>query len=190
MSLERELKRALRAQDPGEAFTARVLERIEHERAGTDGAKLDAAKADADAAGTAPTDITQLRGLRTESVPTEGGVHGVRPAPGVPLPQNVEPFIRRVSLSSPASSSVSSPAAPLSTTQTRRPRMLAWFAAMAATLTLTVGGAQWVKHRQEIAEGERARAEVLTALRLTSAKLSIVRAAIADPGNPREETAH
>jgi hypothetical protein len=182
MSLERELKRALRAQDPGEAFTARVLERIKQERAGTGPAKLEGAKADAEADvdADAEPDTTSIGGAqprapRSGQVQTEGGVHDSRPAPGVPLPQNVARFETRQTRDMH--------------THTRRPR-LAWFAAMAATLALTVGGAQWVKHRQEIAEGERARAEVLTALRLTSAKLSIVRATLADADAPREETAH
>jgi hypothetical protein len=167
MSLERELKRALRAQDPGEAFTARVLERVRQEQARAAGAgpaaKPDAAKADAPKTDGAPTDGARFGirpgGRRAGPVQTEAGVHALRPAPGA------------------------------REAHARHPR-LAWFAAMAATLALTVGGAQWVKHRHELAEGERARAEVLTALRLTSAKLSIVRAAVTDPDGSRGETAH
>lgn len=127
MSLDDELKRALRAEDPGDEFTARVLERIRASQ-------------------------QQERGERGERAPL---------------------------------TLASVPAAPAVNARAARPRMVAWFAAMAATLTLTVGGAQWIKHRAEIAEGERARAEVLAALRLTSEKLSIVHAAIAEKESPR-----
>ena len=35
-------------------------------------------------------------------------------------------------------------------------------------------GEQWLQHRRYVAEGERARAQVLAALRLTNEKLNIV----------------
>ena len=47
-------------------------------------------------------------------------------------------------------------------------------AAIAASLTLAAVGAQWMQHRRYVAEGERARAQVLAALRLTNEKLNIV----------------
>jgi hypothetical protein len=47
-------------------------------------------------------------------------------------------------------------------------------AAIAASLTLTAAGAQYLQHRRYVAEGERARAQVLAALRLTNEKLNIV----------------
>jgi hypothetical protein len=127
MSLDHELKRALHAQDPGDDFTARVMERVRAARHAE-------------------------RASGPSATPSAGNV--------------VEMLTEH-----PPHASAS---------RTTRPRMVAWFAAMAATLALTVGGAEWIKHRQEVAEGERARAEVLTALRLTSAKLSKVHAAVAD----------
>jgi hypothetical protein len=147
MSLEHELKRALRAQDPGEAFTARVLARV----------KADAiAHANGDGHGIADAVANNRANADGEDAETR--------APG-----------RMVTF----------PIAAGSRTTPRSGSRRAWAAALAATLLLTAGGTQWVRYRQEMAEGARARAEVLAALRLTSAKLSIVRAAVAD-----SETAH
>ena len=48
----------------------------------------------------------------------------------------------------------------------------------AASLAIAVGGAAWVQHARYVEDGERARAQVLTALRLTSEKLNVVRSAV------------
>ncbi len=48
----------------------------------------------------------------------------------------------------------------------------------AASLAIAAGGAAWVQHVRHVEEGERARAQVLIALRLTSEKLNVVRSAV------------
>ena len=53
-------------------------------------------------------------------------------------------------------------------------------AAMAASLTLIAAGMQCMEYRRDVAEGERARAQVLEALRLTNQKLNIVHDQITD----------
>lgn len=50
----------------------------------------------------------------------------------------------------------------------------------AASLAIAVGGAAWLQHARYVDEGQRARAQVLTALRLTSEKLNVVRSAVLD----------
>lgn len=50
----------------------------------------------------------------------------------------------------------------------------------AASLAIAVGGVAWVRHARYVEEGERARAQVLMALRLTSDKLNVVRSAVID----------
>jgi hypothetical protein len=112
---EEDLKRAFKSEDPGEAFTRRVLERVE---------------ADAAARGVAGTPV--------------------RPMPA----------------SSPASS---------------RPRSAPnWRVtlAFAASLAIAVGGAAWLRHARYVEEGERAREQVLLALRVTSEKLHVVRSTV------------
>ena len=50
----------------------------------------------------------------------------------------------------------------------------------AASLAIAVGGAAWLQHARYVDEGQRARAQVLTALRLASEKLNVVRSAVLD----------
>jgi hypothetical protein len=57
--------------------------------------------------------------------------------------------------------------------------------AFAASLAITVGGTVWMRHERYVEEGQRARAQVLTALRLTSEKLNVVRSAVIDAQDPR-----
>lgn len=111
---ENELRRAFRAEDPGDAFTQRVLERL---------------KADAG---------------------------DVRPA-----------------------SSHSATASPESN---RKTTGHVWRVALpfAASLAIAVGSAAWLQHARYVDEGQRARAQVLTALRLTSEKLNVARSAVLD----------
>jgi hypothetical protein len=187
MSLEHELKRALRAQDPGDAFTARVLDAV---KAGTKADARRAATVDATghingtasaseiaggiasgaarASVEAGVDVAEAgAGTRVVTFPTPTA----RPAEEQPAPASREWFL--------------ADGTPTHLVTKRGGARRAWAAAIAATLLLTAGGTQWVKSRQELAEGARARAEVLAALRLTSAKLSIVRAAVTE-----SESAH
>jgi hypothetical protein len=60
----------------------------------------------------------------------------------------------------------------LTTTRLTTTRKL--IAAIAASLTLAAAGEQYLQHRRYVAEGERARAQVLEALRLTNQKLNFV----------------
>jgi len=110
--VEHELKRALRAEDPGDAFTHAVLNRL----------KTDAGDA--------------------------------RP--------------------------VSSDRAVAS--RDRKNTAHFWHVALpfAASLAIAVGGAAWLQHARYVDEGQRARVQVLTALRLTSEKLNVVRSAVLD----------
>jgi hypothetical protein len=57
--------------------------------------------------------------------------------------------------------------------------------AFAASLVITSGSVLWMRHVQYIQDGERARAQVLVALRLTSEKLNVVRAAVNQLDEPR-----
>src|SRR5262249_2934389 len=113
---EDELKRAFRAEDPGDAFTRRVLDRLE-----IDGARV---------------------------VPTPDGSRASR--------------------------------APVSRTHVWRVAL-----PFAASLAIAVGGAARGRHGQYVEEGQRARTQVLTALRLTSEKLNVVRSAVIDAQEPR-----
>jgi hypothetical protein len=116
MKFDDELKRALAPEDPGEAFTARVLE----------------------------------------------GVNG-----------NATPA------KAPAASLATAAAAAAAA----RWRMVL---AIAASLLITIGGGiAWMRHVQYVQEGERARAQVLLALRLTSEKLNVVHAAVIGIEEPR-----
>ena len=51
---------------------------------------------------------------------------------------------------------------------------------LSIVLLFAVGGAAWLQHARYVDEGQRARAQVLTALRLTSEKLNVVRSAVLD----------
>ena len=118
---------ALRAEDPGAAFTQRVLARAREERAGK---------------------RSEVSGV-------------VRSEVSVPA-----------SAATTATTEVSAPA-----TRGRAHRLTATrklIAAIAASLTLAAAGTQWIQHRRYVAEGERARAQVLAALRLTNEKLNFV----------------
>ncbi len=109
---ENELRRAFRAEDPGDAFTQRVLDRLK-----------------ADAGDVTPASIDRAPGAHDRKTT----VHVWRMA----LP-------------------------------------------FAASLAISVGGAVWLQHARYVDEGRRARAQVLTALRLTSEKLNVVRSAVLD----------
>lgn len=60
------------------------------------------------------------------------------------------------------------------------PARVSWRVALpfAASLAIAIGGAAWVQHVRYVEDGERARAQVLTALRVTSEKLNVVRSAV------------
>jgi hypothetical protein len=109
------LGQALRAEDPGAAFTQRVLARAREERAAK---------------------------RQTEEV------LAMPPAEVSAAPPQVR--ARRF-------------------TATRK-----LIAAIAASLTLAAAAEQWMQYRRYVAEGERARAQVLAALRLTNEKLDLV----------------
>jgi hypothetical protein len=112
---EEELKRAFKSEDPGEAFTRRVLERV---------------KEDAAARGLAGAPVLPMSTNSHASVRTRSGANW------------------RVTL------------------------------AFAASLVIAVGGAAWVRHARYVEEGERARDQVLLALRVTSEKLHVVRSTV------------
>jgi hypothetical protein len=132
------LRQALRAEDPGAAFTQRVLAKAREERAAQQsGRPLHAA-----AMGQASTESSEVSGRVSAGVAEVTAEVSSAPAPRV----------RTMRL-----------------TRTRK-----LIAAIAASLTLTAVGAQWLQHRRYVAEGERARAQVLAALRLTNEKLNIV----------------
>jgi hypothetical protein len=107
---DEELRRAFKAEDPGDAFTRRVLARV-----------------------------------HADAVPPANACAKAWPAP--------------VCVSS---------------------SHVSWRVALpfAASLAIAVGGAGWVWHARYVEEGERARAQVLMALRLTSEKLNVVRSAV------------
>ena len=119
MRFEEELRRACKAEDPGQAFTRRVLDRVN---------------------GNAARPLT----LATERTR--------RPPAPIPPPSHAN---WRVAL------------------------------AFAALLAITIGGTAWMRHARYVEEGQRARAQVLTALRLTSEKLNVVRSAVIDAQEPR-----
>lgn len=121
-NIEDALKQALRAEDPGAAFTQRVLARAREER------------------------------------------HRAEVSPG-------------------RAPEVSAPPSRVKTQRLTATRKL--IAALAASLTLAAAGAQWMQHRRYVAEGERARAQVLAALRLTNQKLDIVHDQITGRGPVR-----
>lgn len=127
MRFEEDLRRAFKAEDPGEAFTRRVLDRVRKENVSPASAQ------DADAASrtNSRTDMSMSR---------SGGSHANW----------------RVTL------------------------------AFAASLVIAVGGAAWVRHAQYVEEGERARAQVLMALRVTGEKLSVVRSVVNETQAPQE----
>jgi hypothetical protein len=149
------LRQALRAEDPGAAFTQRVLARAREERA----AQQSGRPPHAAATGQPARSSEVFERLSSE-------VSG------------------RVSASATEVTLDASPAPRVRTTiKLTRTRKL--IAAIAASLTLTAAGAQYLQHRRYVAEGERARAQVLAALRLTNEKLSIVHDKITERENVR-----
>lgn len=188
MSLEHELRRALRAEDPGDEFTARVLGRVRQDRASR------AAQADGqhDARGEARSASRPgMTDAHAASAATAPGVGKSLTSAAAGEPDASRPVV--LSWPKPATEVEASagrrtptvPAAGASSSQRAgrsRTRWI-WVSTMAASLLVSAaGGVQWVKHRQELAEGERARAEVMAAFRLTSEKLSLVRHAVASEG--------
>jgi hypothetical protein len=130
------LMQALRAEDPGAAFTQRVLARAREERAAQQSGRPLHAIAMEQTAATPAASASSA----SASAEVEAGV-SARPS-GRPMQRF---------------------------TATRK-----LIAAIAASLTLAAVGEQWMQHRRYVAEGERARAQVLAALRLTNQKLNIV----------------
>jgi len=163
MQFDDELRRALRAEDPGAAFTQRVLARAREERAGREAGAPHPSQA-AGATGV-------LRAASPKATP-----------PNAAWPSTAPPNAAPVSAASlnPASlnpASVNAASQSTSSLSAARPRVRAarWIAAaVAASVALTAAGVQWERHRRYVAEGERARAQVLAALRITSAKLNLV----------------
>ena len=140
------LKQALRAEDPGAAFTQRILAKAREERAAQQSGR--------------PLHIAAATLPRTEASASNGASASTEAS-----------ALTEVSASD--RTDVSAPPRPR--TQTRRlTATRKWIAAIAASLTLAAAGEQWLQHRRYVAEGERARAQVLAALRLTNAKLDIV----------------
>jgi hypothetical protein len=189
MNIEDELEQALRAEDPGAAFTQRVLARAREERSRRHaGAPPDAAEARGTlaphAAGLTPQSETPRQSHQHPQAPPpqlhSQGQLPVSPLSSQPQPSHVEPLrvASSPTSSSPTSSAVTSSSATRSSGQPAGERRQAkrWVAAaLAASLALAAAGTQWwVQHQRYVAEGERARAEVLAAMRLTSQKLNIV----------------
>jgi hypothetical protein len=121
MRFEEELRRACKAEDPGDAFTRRVLDRVNGESA---------------------------RPLTRAAERTRQSTAAVPPLS--PWRANW-----RIAL------------------------------AFAASLAITIAGTAWIEHARYVEEGQRARAQVLTALRLTSEKLNVVRSAVIEAQEPR-----
>jgi hypothetical protein len=134
------LMQALRAEDPGAAFTQRVLARAREERAAQQSGRPLHAIAMEQTAATPAASASSASASASASAEVEAGV-SARPS-GRPMQRF---------------------------TATRK-----LIAAIAASLTLAAVGEQWMQHRRYVAEGERARAQVLAALRLTNQKLNIV----------------
>jgi hypothetical protein len=143
MHIEDELKQALRAEDPGAAFTQRVLARAREERSRGAASTLTSAATTAARSAVDGHEAEDAAALSPASVATK-------------------------------------PATWRSAANMRR-----LIAAVAASLALTAAGAQYWRHVQYVAEGERARAQVLTALRLTSEKLNKVHDAITESTQAR-----
>ena len=57
-----------------------------------------------------------------------------------------------------------------------------WFAAAAMLTLVAAGGARYYQHQQQLAEAERAQAEVMLALQVTSDAFAIVQAKLQDSG--------
>ena len=57
-----------------------------------------------------------------------------------------------------------------------------WFAAAATVALVAAGGARYYQYQQQLAEAERAQAEVMLALQVTSDAFAIVQAKLQDSG--------
>jgi len=150
-ALEDALRQALRAEDPGAAFTQRVLARAREERAAQQSGRPPSAAA----FGQASASVSEVSGL---------------PSPEVSARQSADASeVFEESARTRSEVSAQPHARARRFTATRK-----LIAAIAASLTLAAVGTQWLQHRRYVAEGERARAQVLAALRLTNEKLDIV----------------
>jgi hypothetical protein len=157
MAMEDELRRALRAEDPGVAFTQRVLARAREER----------------------THATRETDASNE--PHEGKDAAAAAARGIGRRDSAAVEARTPEAALSASSASASRG---DARASGSPRMMSrWLMAIAASIALAATGVQFVQHQRYLAEGERARAQVLTALRLTSEKLNRVHDAINDPAH-------
>ena len=146
-AFEDALKQAFRAEDPGAAFTQRVLAKAREERAAQQsGRPLNAA-----AFGQASASVSEVSELASSEVFARQSIDA----------SEVSETRSEVSARPPARGR--------SLSATRK-----LIAAIAASLTLAAAGTQWMQHRRYVAEGERARAQVMAALRLTNEKLNIV----------------
>lgn len=157
MQFDDELRKALRAEDPGAAFTQRVLARAREQRVGRETA-------------TAHEPQASSAGRAIRAVTAADAVDAAAPAP--------------------ASANVSAAKPPLVTlvgvTNARRARTVRWIAGvLAASIALAAAGLQWQRHLDYIEQGERARAEVLAALRITSEKLNLVHDKITESSEAR-----
>jgi hypothetical protein len=166
-AFEDALKQAFRAEDPGAAFTQRVLARAREERAAQQsGRPLSAA-----AFGQASASVSEVSGLSSSEVSARQSSDGFGGS---------EVF----EVSARTRSEVSAPShAHARTRRFTATRKL--IAAIAASLTFAAAGTQWLQHRRYVAEGERARAQVLAALRLTNEKLDIVQDKITEREHAR-----
>jgi hypothetical protein len=149
------LSYALRAEDPGAAFTQRVLARAREERAAQQSGRPLNAAAFGQTTSTASEVSTRPSSDRSE-VSGRTEVSARQAAEVLAMPSS------EVSARPPH-------ARAHRFTATRK-----LIAAIAASLTLAAAGTQWMQHRRYVAEGERARAQVLAALRLTNEKLNFV----------------
>ena len=142
---------ALRAEDPGAAFTQRVLARAREERSARRSEVFE-----------------PFESARSEVMAGTEVSPRTTPEVFASAPESV---------SAPGAASERSPAARAIASRTSASRFTATrklIAAIAASLTLAAVGTQYLQHRRYVAEGERARAQVLEALRLTNQKLNIV----------------
>jgi hypothetical protein len=150
------LGQALRAEDPGAAFTQRVLARAREERA------------------------AQQAGRPLHAIGTSGAAASSRMSADASSEVSADAFARvasNASNESPGAAALDPSRGESGTPRVRVRRFTATrklIAAVAASLTLAAVGVQYLQHRRYVEEGERARAQVLAALRLTNQKLNIV----------------
>jgi hypothetical protein len=135
MHIEDELRKALRAEDPGAAFTQRILAHAREERT---------------------RETTPARPFVT--VTSAEGPHTY-------APMREDVAVRGVERQK--------------ATWREGWTVRRFVAVVAASVALAAASAQLVQHQRYVAAGERARAQVMTALRLTSEKLNLVHDKIA-----------